>query len=73
MIKYIMNQADSPTSKVFPTKIVAIFSELTEIINTTSLNPTHVLVQDVDSPTLIKDQLKSHLSSRYTLGHKKMQ
>ena len=59
MIEYTINQAGTPTTKFFPAKLVAMFTEPTENINTTSLHPTHVLVQDVDFPTAIKNQLRS--------------
>ena len=50
MIKYTINQAGTPTTKLFPVKLVAMFAEPTENVNATSLHPTHVLVQDVVFP-----------------------
>ena len=69
MIKYTINQAGSPTTKFFPVKLVAMFSEPTENINATSLHTTHVLVQDVNYPTEMQNQLKRQLFSHYTLCH----
>ena len=71
MIKYTINQSGTPTTKLFTAKLVAMFAEPTENINAASLYPTHVLVQDVDFPTPINNQLKSQLFSHYTLSHKK--
>ena len=71
MIKYTIFQDGNTMSKFFPAKLVAMFAEPTENVNATSLHPTHVLVQDVDFPTEIQNQLRSQLFSHYTLGHEK--
>ena len=44
MIKYSINQADSPAIEFFPAKLIAMIAEPTENVNATSLHPTHVLV-----------------------------
>ena len=58
-INYTINQAGTPTTKFFPAKLVAMFAEMTENANNSSLHLTYVLVEDVNFSTSIKNQLKS--------------
>ena len=73
MIKYTFSQDGNTMSKFFPIKLVAMFAEPTENVNDTFLHPTHVLVQDVNFPTEMQNELKSQLFSHYILGQKKIQ
>ena len=59
MIKYTIKYAVTPTVKFFPAKLVSMFAEPTENMNTAFLYLTHILVQDIDLSTVTKNQLGS--------------
>ena len=71
MIKYSIDQANTPNTKFFSAKLVTMFAEPIETLNDKSLHPTHALVQDIDFRTLTKNKLRSRLFSNHIIGHKR--
>ena len=53
--------------------MIAIFDEPTKDLNASSLHSTHVLVQDVDFLTPIKNQFRGQLFPHFTLCHERTQ